>query len=50
MAEDENGRNFSAFEDLSERWDKEAEYITFYPNVMLGVHKDHTFSFFVPTL
>jgi len=43
MFEDENGRNFSSFEGLSERWDKEAEYITFYPNVMFGVHKDHTF-------
>ncbi len=43
LAQDEEGRNFSTFDNLSERWDKEAEYITFYPNVMLGVHKDHTF-------
>ncbi len=42
--EDENGRNFASFEPLSDRWNKEAEYIVFYPNVMLGVHKDHTFS------
>ena len=41
---DESGRNFSFFDGLSERWNKEAEYIVFYPNVMLGVHKDHTFS------
>jgi phenylpropionate dioxygenase-like ring-hydroxylating dioxygenase large terminal subunit len=40
---DEQGRNFKAFEGLDKRWDKEAEYITFYPNVMFGVHKDHTF-------
>ncbi len=42
--QDEDGRNFSFFDGLSERWNKEAEYIVFYPNVMLGVHKDHTFS------
>jgi len=42
--EDKKGRNFSSFSPLSERWNKEAEYIVFYPNVMLGVHKDHTFS------
>ncbi|MDJ0614711.1 MAG: aromatic ring-hydroxylating dioxygenase subunit alpha [Rhizobiaceae bacterium] len=41
---DENGRNFASFAPISERWNKEAEYIVFYPNVMLGVHKDHTFS------
>ena len=41
---DENGKNFSSFQDISKRWNKEAEYIVFYPNVMLGVHKDHTFS------
>ncbi|MEM7069863.1 MAG: aromatic ring-hydroxylating dioxygenase subunit alpha [Pseudomonadota bacterium] len=40
---DETGRKFSSFDGLSERWNKEAEYIVFYPNVMLGVHKDHTF-------
>ncbi|MEO0328843.1 MAG: aromatic ring-hydroxylating dioxygenase subunit alpha [Pseudomonadota bacterium] len=41
---DDIGRNFSFFEGLSERWNKEAEYISFYPNVLMGVHKDHTFS------
>ncbi len=40
---DENGRTFASFEGLSERWDTEAEYISFYPNVLMGVHKDHTF-------
>ena len=44
MTTDENGRHFTAFEGLPERWDKEAEYLAFYPNVLLGVHKDHTFA------
>ena len=42
-AADENGNKFDSFEGLSVRWDKEAEYLSFYPNVLLGVHKDHTF-------
>ncbi|MEL7429080.1 MAG: aromatic ring-hydroxylating dioxygenase subunit alpha [Pseudomonadota bacterium] len=41
---DDHGRNFAFFEGLSKRWDKEAEYISFYPNVLMGVHKDHTFA------
>ncbi len=40
---DDKGRNFAFFDELSEKWDKEAEYISFYPNVLMGVHKDHTF-------
>lgn len=40
---DENGRNFAFFDGLSEKWNTEAEYISFYPNVLMGVHKDHTF-------
>ena len=43
-AADENGRNFASFSGLSKRWDKEAEYLAFYPNVQIGVHKDHTFA------
>ena len=43
-ATDENGRNFSFFKGISKRWDKEAEYLAVYPNVLLGVHKDHTFA------
>ena len=41
---DEEGRNFAFFDGLSEKWDKEGEYIAFYPNVQLGVHKDHAFA------
>lgn len=41
---DEHGRSFTAFEGLSERWNCEAEYLSLYPNVLMGVHKDHTFA------
>ncbi len=35
---------FPDFSDLSEQWDAGAEYIALYPNVLLGVHRDHLFS------
>ncbi|MEM7215650.1 MAG: aromatic ring-hydroxylating dioxygenase subunit alpha [Pseudomonadota bacterium] len=41
---DKDGRNFAFFDDLSPRWDSEAEYVAFYPNVQLGIHKDHAFA------
>lgn len=34
---------FPDFEGLSDTWDTAAEYITAFPNVLLGVHRDHTF-------
>lgn len=40
----EDGRRFPLFGGLSETWDEGAEYIALYPNVLLGVHKDHTFA------
>jgi len=40
----EDGRRFPEFEGLSEKWAEGAEYIALYPNVLLGVHKDHTFA------
>lgn len=40
----DSGKNFDFFEGLSKRWDKEAEYLSIYPNVLMGVHKDHTFA------
>ena len=40
----ENGKTFPDFENLSDKWDTAAEYITVYPNVLLGVHRDHTFA------
>jgi phenylpropionate dioxygenase-like ring-hydroxylating dioxygenase large terminal subunit len=35
---------FPDFADLAEKWDTAAEYVTVYPNVLLGVHRDHTFA------
>jgi choline monooxygenase len=35
---------FSDFPNLSEQWNEGAEYITVYPNVLLGVQRDHAFA------
>lgn len=40
----ENGNRFADFAGLSDRWDTAAEYIAVYPNVLLGVHRDHAFA------
>jgi phenylpropionate dioxygenase-like ring-hydroxylating dioxygenase large terminal subunit len=40
----ENGEVFPDFADISDKWDTAAEYITAFPNVLLGVHRDHTFA------
>ncbi len=40
---DTDNNVFADFEGLSARWDKGAEYIAVYPNVLLGVHRDHLF-------
>ncbi|KIN60852.1 Rieske (2Fe-2S) protein [Sulfitobacter noctilucae] len=40
----EAGEVFPDFEDLSAQWNEGAEYITAYPNVLFGVHRDHTFA------
>jgi phenylpropionate dioxygenase-like ring-hydroxylating dioxygenase large terminal subunit len=39
-----DGKTFPDFDALSDKWDTAAEYITVYPNVLLGVHRDHTFA------
>jgi phenylpropionate dioxygenase-like ring-hydroxylating dioxygenase large terminal subunit len=41
---DEDGTVFPDFAGLDAKWDTAAEYITVYPNVLLGVHRDHTFA------
>lgn len=41
---DESGRRFPLFPGLSAKWDEGAEYVALYPNVLFGVHKDHTFA------
>ena len=38
------GQVFEDFEDVGEKWNEAAEYITVYPNVLLGVHRDHAFA------
>lgn len=35
---------FPDFDDLSDTWKTAAEYIAVFPNVLLGVHRDHTFA------
>ena len=40
----ENGESFPDFEGLSAQWDTAAEYLSIYPNVLLGAHRDHAFA------
>jgi phenylpropionate dioxygenase-like ring-hydroxylating dioxygenase large terminal subunit len=35
---------FPDFDNLCDKWDTGAEYIAVYPNVLLGVHRDHCFA------
>ncbi len=41
---DANGATFPDFPELDSKWDTSAEYIAAYPNVLLGVHRDHAFA------
>jgi phenylpropionate dioxygenase-like ring-hydroxylating dioxygenase large terminal subunit len=41
---DPGGRQFARFRGLNAKWDKAAEYIALYPNVLFGVHKDHVYA------
>jgi choline monooxygenase len=43
-AHDEAGRHFADFGGLSAKWDIGAEYLVVFPNVLLGVHRDHVFA------
>jgi len=40
----DDGKVFPDFDELSSKWNTASEYIAFYPNVLLGVHRDHFFS------
>ena len=40
----DEGQQLSKFRGLSEKWNRAAEYCAFFPNVLYGVHKDHTFA------
>lgn len=41
---DDDGSVFPDFAGLGEKWDEGAEYVALYPNVLLGVHRDHFFA------
>jgi len=41
---DEQGVAFPEHDGLSAQWDEGAEYVALYPNVLLGVHRDHSFA------
>lgn len=42
--EDETGGRLPDFPSLSSKWDTAGEYLTVWPNVLLGVQRDHTFA------
>jgi phenylpropionate dioxygenase-like ring-hydroxylating dioxygenase large terminal subunit len=42
-----SGKGFRDFDGLPEKWDKAAEYIALFPNVLLGVHRDHAYSIII---
>ncbi len=44
MAAGDGRPAFPDFAGLSERWSTGAEYVAAYPNVLLGVHRDHAFA------
>ena len=39
-----DGPNLPQFPGLPARWDKAAEYASLYPNVLLGIHRDHFYA------
>lgn len=40
----DDGSTFPDFAELSDKWNEGGEYITVYPNVLLGVQRDHAFA------
>jgi phenylpropionate dioxygenase-like ring-hydroxylating dioxygenase large terminal subunit len=42
-----NGERFSRFPGLAAKWDKGAEYPTFFPNVLFGFQNDHCYAILV---
>ena len=40
----DDGRTLPEFKNLSSKWDEGAEYVTLFPNVLLGIHRDHFFT------
>jgi phenylpropionate dioxygenase-like ring-hydroxylating dioxygenase large terminal subunit len=46
----DDGAKFSDFAGLGDKWESGAEYVSFYPNVLLGVHRDHAFAIILEPL
>ena len=46
----DGGKFFPNFEGLSDKWDTAAEYIALFPNLLLGVHRDHAYSIILEPL
>jgi len=40
----EGGIRFPDFDGISDAWDTAGEYVSLFPNVLLGVHRDHCFA------
>lgn len=40
----DDGRSFPSYQGIDKKWDTAAEYCALFPNVLLGVHKDHSFA------
>ncbi|MGB3406413.1 MAG: aromatic ring-hydroxylating dioxygenase subunit alpha [Jannaschia sp.] len=40
----DDGATFPDFADLPETWDTAAEYLSVFPNVLMGAHRDHAFA------
>jgi len=40
----ENNRRFPDFDNLSQKWDRQSEYVSCFPNVLFGVHRDHAYA------
>jgi choline monooxygenase len=47
---DEGGRSFPDFPGLASKWDRAAEYVSFFPNVLFGVHRDHAYAILLEPL
>jgi len=40
----DDGKKFTDFKNLQSIWDAQSEYVSYFPNVLLGVHRDHAFA------
>lgn len=47
LRDETDGSVFGDADNLSPKWDTAAEYVALYPNVLLGVHRDHSFAIII---